>query len=79
MVRRIEGKKVIGLKQTMKFIKNSQGKCLYVAKDAYGKLTEPVIKLAKERSLEVEYIDTMKELGMLCGIDVGASVALFLE
>lgn len=79
MVRRIEGKKVIGLKQTTKFIKNSQGKCLYVAKDAYEKLTEPVIKLAKERSLQVKYIDTMKELGMLCGIEVGASVALFLE
>lgn len=79
MVRRIEGEKVIGLKQTVKFIKNSQGKYLYVAKDAYGKLTEPVIKLARERSLQVVYIDTMKELGILCGIDVGAAVALILE
>ncbi|MGY0373533.1 ribosomal L7Ae/L30e/S12e/Gadd45 family protein [Clostridium sp. JNZ J1-5] len=79
MVNRIEGEKVIGLKQTIKSIKNGQGKCLYIAKDADAKLISPVIQLAKERSLQVTYIETMKELGALCGIEVGSAVALVLE
>jgi large subunit ribosomal protein L7A len=79
MVRRIEGEKVIGLKQTLKHIKSGKGKCLYIAKDAEEKLTSPVIELAKEKSIQIVYVETMKELGVLCGIDVGASVALILH
>jgi large subunit ribosomal protein L7A len=79
MVLRIQGEKVIGLKQTIKYIKNGQGKCLYVAKNAEGKLTAPIIELAKRNLLEVAYVDTIKELGTLCGIDVGAAVALVLR
>jgi len=79
MVQRIEGEKVICLKQTLKHIKSGKGKCLYIAKDAEEKLTNPVIELAKEKSIQIIYVDTMKELGKLCGIDVGASVALILH
>lgn len=79
MVVRIQGEKVIGLKQTMKHIKNGQGKCLYVAKNANGKLTSPIVDLAKTNLIEVTYVDTMKELGSLCGIEVGAAVALVLR
>ncbi|MFU0824312.1 ribosomal L7Ae/L30e/S12e/Gadd45 family protein [Clostridium sp.] len=79
MVRRIEGEKVIGLKQTLKHMKNGKGQCLYIAKDAEEKLTSPVIELAKEKSIQIVYVETMKELGVLCGIDVGASVALILH
>jgi large subunit ribosomal protein L7A len=78
MVVRIQGEKVIGLKQTIKYIKNGQGKCLYVANNADGKLTSPIVDLAKRNFIEVTYVDTMKELGTLCGIEVGAAVALVL-
>jgi len=79
MVDRIQGEKVIGLKQTMKYIQNDKGKCLYVAKNADGKLTDPVIQLATNRLLPIIYIDTMKKLGMFCGIEVGAAVALLIK
>ncbi|AYF53765.1 50S ribosomal protein L7ae [Clostridium botulinum C] len=78
MVSRIEGEKVVGLKQTMKYIQNNKGKCLYVAKNADGKLTDPVVTLAKKRLLKIIYVDTMKNLGMFCGIEVGAAVALLI-
>lgn len=78
MVSGIEGKKVIGLKQTMKYIQNNKGKCLYVAKNADEKLTDPVVTLAKKRLLKITYVDTMKRLGMFCGIEVGAAVALLI-
>lgn len=79
MVERLSGKKVIGIKQTGKSLKNGLGKVLYVAKDSDEHLIDPIIEMAEEASVEVRYIDTMKELGKLCGIDVGAAVALILK
>ena len=43
------------------------------------KLVKSVEKLAMENSVQIAYVDTMKELGKLCGIDVGAASALILE
>lgn len=79
MVERILGKKVIGIKQSTKSIKNGEGKVLYVANDAENRLTSQIVELARNSNIEVRYINTMKELGKLCGIDVGAAVALLLE
>lgn len=79
MVERLIGKKSVGIKQSTKAIKNSTAKALYVAKDADSRLIEPVLKLAKENSLKINYVDTMKDLGRLCGIDVGAATAVILK
>ncbi|WP_055668483.1 ribosomal L7Ae/L30e/S12e/Gadd45 family protein [Desnuesiella massiliensis] len=79
MVDRLLGKKVIGVKQANKSIKNGLGKVLYVAKDADHKLTTSLVDSAEDHSVEVIYVETMKELGKLCGIEVGASAALILK
>jgi Ribosomal protein HS6-type (S12/L30/L7a) len=79
MVERLTGKKVIGIKQTSKSLKNGLGKILYVAGDSDEHLINPLVKLAEELSVEIRYVATMKELGRLCGIDVGAAVALILK
>jgi len=78
MIGRLTGEKVVGIKQTVKALKSNQGKVLYVAKDADNKLIEPIIELAKSNSLQVVFVDTMKELGNLCSIDVSAATALIL-
>lgn len=78
MVGRITGEKVVGIKQTTKALKNKEGKTLYVAKDADEKLLEPILKLAEANSLPIVWIDTMKELGVLCGIAVSAATTLTL-
>jgi large subunit ribosomal protein L7A len=79
MVERLVGKKVVGIKQSIKAIKSGEAKAVYTAIDAEAKLIEPVVKLAKENSLEVHYVNTMKDLGKLCGIDVGAATAVVLK
>jgi len=79
MVERLSGKKVIGIKQTGKSLRNGLGKTLYVAKDSDEHLISPLIKLAEELKIEINYVNTMKELGRLCGIEVGAAVALILK
>ncbi len=79
MVNRLKGNRVVGLKQTVKAIKNSTAKTVYVAKDADDKLIQSVKVLIEDNSPELIYIDTMKELGKLCGIDVGAATAAVLK
>ncbi|MFL0248483.1 ribosomal L7Ae/L30e/S12e/Gadd45 family protein [Candidatus Clostridium stratigraminis] len=79
MVERLVGKKVVGIKQSIKVMKNNEAKAVYVAKDADSRLIVPVINLAQEISLEINYVDTMKNLGKLCGIDVGAATAVLLK
>lgn len=79
MVDRLLEKKVIGIKQSTKAIKNNEGKTLYVAKDADEKLIKPLVKLAEQRGIEIKTIETMKTLGIMCGIQVKASATLILE
>jgi len=79
MVERLVGKKVVGIKQSIKVMKNNEAKSVYIAKDADSRLIEPVINLAQEISLEINYVNTMKDLGKLCGIDVGAATAVLLK
>lgn len=79
MVYRLEGNKVVGVKQTIKAIKSGAVKSVYIAKDADNKLLQSVKVLVDENSLELVYVNTMKELGKLCGIDVGAATAAILK
>lgn len=79
MVRRLPKNRVVGIKQTLKALKNNEVFKLYVAKNAEKKVIAPVVNLANENSIEIEYIDTMRELGKLCGIDVGAASVAMLK
>lgn len=79
MMQRLTGKKVIGVKQTTKAIKNGEGKIVYVANNADTEIIRNIEILCKEFSLQIVYVDTMKDLGKLCGIDVGAATALLYE
>lgn len=79
MIDRLKGKKVVGFKQSLRAIKSGAGKKVYIAKDADNKLVEEVKIAAQYNSLDIVYIDTMKELGKLCGIEVGAATAVILN
>ncbi|ABS40405.1 ribosome-associated protein L7Ae [Clostridium sporogenes] len=79
MIDRLKGNKVVGVKQTVKALKNNTVKALYVSKDADESLIKPLIELAEENSIDIIKVDTMKELGRLCGIDVSAATAALLK
>ncbi|MDP4147063.1 MAG: ribosomal L7Ae/L30e/S12e/Gadd45 family protein [Bacillota bacterium] len=79
MVDRLTGKKVVGIKQTMKAINNDEVEVVYVAEDADPKLVEKIKMSSIDKSLEIKYITTMKELGKLCNIDVGAAAVAILK
>ena len=48
MVDRLLGKKVIGIKQSTKAMKNGEGKILYVAKNANDNMVTPLVELAEK-------------------------------
>lgn len=79
MIDRIKGNKVVGIKQSVKVIKTGEVKTVYIAKDAEDKITEPIINLSIDNSLEIVYVESMKELGRMCGIEVGSAVAVVLK
>ncbi|SHE46323.1 ribosomal L7Ae/L30e/S12e/Gadd45 family protein [Clostridium fallax] len=79
MIDRLLGKKLIGIKQSTKAIKNGEGRILYVAQDADKKKIDPLVSLAKSHGVEVKYVNTMKELGKMCGIDVGSAATLLMD
>lgn len=70
-------KKTIGTNQTLKVLKQSTERvlCVYIARDAEPRVVEPVVQLATKQDVPVEWVDTMRQLGKACGIEVGAATA----
>ena len=79
MLDKIVEKKVIGIKQCLKFIKLGKGKVLYVANDADARLISPLIELAEKENIKIVEISTMKELGLMSGIEVKRAATLIIE
>ena len=71
--------KIIGTKQTLKAIENGLAKMVFVAADAESRVTAPVVDLCREKDITVVSIDSMKNLGKACDIEVGCAVAALPE
>lgn len=69
----------VGTKQTSKAIEAGLAQMVFIAKDAEDRVTKPLLQKCKENNVEVTYVDTMKQLGEACGIDVGAASAALLK
>lgn len=52
---------------------------VYLARDAEPRVIDPIAMLAEQRGLAVIWIDTMKQLGKACGIEVGAAAAAVID
>lgn len=69
----------IGYKQSLRALADGKAERLIVADDCESKLSEPLKKAANENNVPVDTVETMRALGNLCGIDVGASCAVVLK
>lgn len=67
----IQSRIIIGMKQTLKAMRNDQVSEIYIATDADRHLTEQVVQLAKQLNIPCTEVDSMKKLGNACGIEVG--------
>jgi large subunit ribosomal protein L7A len=66
---------IIGTKQTTKMVEQGKAVEVFVARDADPRITTKVINLCKKMGVAITYVDSMKQLGKACGIEVGAAVA----
>lgn len=71
--------KVVGTKQTLKYLGQDNVKVVFVAKDADDRVTSQVVELAKAKNVEIAYVDTMHELGKQCNVEVKTAVAAIIE
>ena len=72
-------KKVVGLKQVMRSIEKSVALKVFLAEDVSPNVYEKIVEACKHANVEIEYADTMKQLGNICNIDVPAAVAAILK
>ncbi|CAM3088590.1 ribosomal L7Ae/L30e/S12e/Gadd45 family protein [Paenibacillus sediminis] len=69
----------IGTKQTMKVVELGLAEEVYVAQDADPRLISKIVALCNKHAVKVTYVDTMRNLGKACGIEVGAAMAAILK
>lgn len=72
-------KRVVGLKQTVKIIRNGTAKKVYLAKDADDFIKQSVLDACIDKDIQIIYANNMKELGDACGIDIRTSTAAILK
>lgn len=72
-------KKVVGVKQLRKALKEGSASEVYVAEDADPRLIDPVVAACLETGVPLLRVPTMAELGAACSIEVGAAVAAILR
>ena len=68
-------RRVVGVKQSRKAIREGRVRRVYLASDADPAITEPIRAQCAAAGIPVEDGQTMAQLGRFCGIAVGASVA----
>lgn len=69
----------VGLKSSIRAIKEHPVEVLLIAQDAEQHVTRRLLDLAQKQCVTVKYVDSMKALGHICHIDVGAAAAVILK
>lgn len=72
-------RKVVGIKQLRKALKDGQVVRAFVARNADPQLTQPIEEACALGNVELVFVPTMAELGKACGISVGAAAAGILS
>lgn len=73
------GKKVSGVKQSRRAVRDGLARAVFLARDADPALTAPLRTLCQENSVPVFEGCSMRELGLASGIQVDAAVAALLK
>ena len=69
----------VGYKQTLRALNEDKAEKVLVAEDCDSNIKTSIEKLTTEKNTQLFFIPTMKELGEMCSIEVGASCAVVLK
>lgn len=64
----------VGTKHTIRAIEKGQMAEVIVAEDADDRVIGRILSLCKEYEIPISYVDSMRHLGKVCGIQVNAAV-----
>jgi large subunit ribosomal protein L7A len=67
--------RVVGVNQTTKALEQAIASEVFLAKDADRRVVSRIVALAKQNNTPIFWVETMKQLGVACGIEVGAATA----
>ena len=68
-------RKVVGVKQLRRSLKEGKVVCAFLAENADPQLTDPLSEECVRNGVKIVLVPTMSELGSACGISVGAAAA----
>ena len=72
-------KVVVGAKQLRKALRDGRVQRAYLAQNADPAITESLALLCDDSQVKYSWVQSMKELGRLCGIEVGAATAAVIR
>lgn len=73
------GRKVSGVKQSRRAVRDGLAQTVYLARDADPALIAPLRALCRENNVPVVECASMRELGRAAGIQVGSAVVVLLK
>ncbi len=73
------GRKVVGTKQVIRALKAGTVSRVYAANDADTFIFQQVVRSAESAGIPCVRVPSMKELGMICGVDVPTAAAGLLR
>ena len=80
IIAQFSGKKpVVGAKQLRKALHNGKALQVFLARNADPAIVEPLAALCDRYAVRCYWVNTMKELGTACSIEVGASAAAIIS
>ena len=79
MLKAAGSRKVVGTKQVLRAIKAGTVARVYVCSDADTFIYQQVVRSAEDAGVPCVRVPSMKELGMVCGVDVPAAAAGLLK
>ncbi len=69
----------VGYKQAIRALNEDKASKVFIAEDSDNHMKDNMENLASQKNTPVFLIPTMKELGNMCSIEVGASCAVILK
>ena len=68
-----------GFKEVLKLIEKNEAEKVFIAEDVSQNMKDKLLAEVSKTSCEVIYAESMKTLGEISGIDVGASCAAIIK
>ncbi|ABO48758.1 LSU ribosomal protein L7AE [Desulforamulus reducens MI-1] len=76
---KVARRKTIGAKQTLKAVEKALAKEVYWASDAESRVVDPILRACFSQNIPTVKVETMKDLGRACNIEVGCAIAAITE